>query len=57
MCVGTKQMTRLKTPIYTQCNDFDRCYGEESGERRMVERRREFLLRAGSFPPQNLQGR
>jgi hypothetical protein len=57
MCVGTKQMTRLKTPIYTQCNDFDLCYGEESGERRMAQRRREFLQRTGWFPPQNLQGR
>lgn len=31
------------TPICTQCNDFDRCFGEETGESRMAERRREFL--------------
>jgi nitrogen fixation protein NifQ len=36
------------TPICTQCNDFDLCFGEESGESRMAERRREFLLRADS---------
>jgi nitrogen fixation protein NifQ len=45
------------TPICTQCNDFDLCFGEESGESRMAERRREFLLHAGSLPPQNLQER
>lgn len=31
------------TPVCTQCNDFDLCFGEESGESRMAERRREFL--------------
>ncbi|WP_063203450.1 nitrogen fixation protein NifQ [Bradyrhizobium sp. AT1] len=31
------------TPVCTQCNDFDLCFGEESGETRMAERRREFL--------------
>jgi len=30
------------TPVCTQCNDFDLCFGEESGESRMAERRREF---------------
>lgn len=44
-------------PIYAQCDDFDLCYGEESGEGRMAERRREILLHAGSLPPRNLQGR
>lgn len=34
------------TPVCTQCNDFDLCFGEESGESRMAERRREFLLNA-----------
>ncbi|OAF06897.1 hypothetical protein AYJ54_18935 [Bradyrhizobium centrolobii] len=31
------------TPVCTQCNDFDLCFGEESGESRMAERRREFM--------------
>ncbi|WP_431202476.1 nitrogen fixation protein NifQ [Bradyrhizobium betae] len=31
------------TPICTQCSDFDLCFGEESGESRMAERRREYL--------------
>ena len=33
------------TPVCTQCNDFDLCFGEESGESRMAERRREVTLR------------
>ena len=32
------------TPVCTQCNDFDQCFGEESGESRMAERRREVAL-------------
>ena len=35
------------TPVCTQCNDFELCFGEESGESRMAERRREFLRGAG----------
>ena len=35
------------TPVCTQCNDFDLCFGEESGESRMAERRREFLRGTG----------
>ncbi|AWL98747.2 nitrogen fixation protein NifQ [Bradyrhizobium amphicarpaeae] len=35
------------TPVCTQCNDFDACFGEESGESRMAERRREFLRGGG----------
>jgi nitrogen fixation protein NifQ len=31
------------TPVCTQCNDFDLCFGEEDGESRMAERRREYL--------------
>ncbi|HLG79816.1 MAG TPA: nitrogen fixation protein NifQ [Bradyrhizobium sp.] len=34
------------TPVCTQCNDFALCFGEESGESRMAERRRDFLLQA-----------
>lgn len=32
------------TPVCTQCNDFQLCFGEESGESRMAERRREVAL-------------
>ena len=35
------------TPVCTQCNDFDLCFGEESGESRMADRRREFLRGSG----------
>ncbi|SFI18267.1 nitrogen fixation protein NifQ [Bradyrhizobium sp. cf659] len=35
------------SPVCTQCNDFDLCFGEESGESRMAERRREFLRGGG----------
>ena len=34
------------TPVCTQCSDFDLCFGEETGESRMAERRREFLRSA-----------
>jgi len=33
------------TPVCTQCNDFDLCFGEESGESRMALRRREVAQR------------
>ncbi|WP_024521118.1 nitrogen fixation protein NifQ [Bradyrhizobium sp. Tv2a-2] len=32
------------TPVCTQCKDFNLCFGDESGESRMAERRREALL-------------
>lgn len=38
------------TPVCTQCNDFELCFGEESGESRMAERRREILLNAEAPP-------
>jgi nitrogen fixation protein NifQ len=38
------------TPVCTQCNDFELCFGDESGESRMAERRREFLLQAELVP-------
>lgn len=31
------------TPVCTQCRDFNHCFGEESGESRMAERRRKHL--------------
>jgi nitrogen fixation protein NifQ len=34
------------TPVCTQCNDFNLCFGDESGESRMADRRRELLLQA-----------
>ena len=33
------------TPVCTQCRDFELCFGDESGESRMAERRREAALR------------
>ncbi|MCA6111340.1 nitrogen fixation protein NifQ [Bradyrhizobium cenepequi] len=36
------------TPVCTQCNDFDLCFGDESGESRMAERRRGVLLQAAA---------
>jgi nitrogen fixation protein NifQ len=32
------------TPVCTQCRDFDLCFGDESGESRMAERRRDLSL-------------
>jgi nitrogen fixation protein NifQ len=34
------------TPVCTECRDFDLCFGEESGESRMADRRREAALHA-----------
>lgn len=34
------------TPVCTDCRDFDLCFGDESGESRMAERRREVTLSA-----------
>jgi len=34
------------TPVCTNCSDFDLCFGEESGESRMADRRREWLSRS-----------
>jgi nitrogen fixation protein NifQ len=39
------------TPVCTQCNDFDLCFGEEDGESRMAERRRQ-VLRGAADPLQ-----
>ena len=36
------------TPVCTQCNDFELCFGEESGESRMAERRRDFLIQTAT---------
>jgi nitrogen fixation protein NifQ len=34
------------TPVCTECRDFDLCFGDESGESRMADRRRELALQA-----------
>lgn len=46
------------TPVCTQCNDFELCFGEESGESRMAVRRREFLQQTPLIPvtPDGPQG-
>jgi nitrogen fixation protein NifQ len=33
------------TPVCTQCADFSRCYGDESGESRLAQRRRDMALK------------
>jgi nitrogen fixation protein NifQ len=33
------------TPVCTQCRDFNLCFGDESGESRMAERRKDVALR------------
>lgn len=38
------------TPVCTQCDDFNICFGEESGEGRMAERRHDLLLQATAWP-------
>lgn len=40
------------TPVCTQCSDFERCFGDESGESRLAYRRRAFALNAdpGTLP-------
>jgi nitrogen fixation protein NifQ len=43
------------TPVCTQCADFHRCYGDESGESRLAQRRRDAALQEfalnGASPP------
>jgi len=39
------------TPVCTECRDFDLCFGDESGESRMAERRREATLSAALPTP------
>ncbi|MFB6418778.1 nitrogen fixation protein NifQ [Bradyrhizobium tunisiense] len=36
------------TPVCTECKDFNHCFGDESGESRMAERRRDVLLTAAA---------
>ncbi len=37
-------LVMCSTPVCTNCNDFNVCFGDESGESRMAERRREVTL-------------
>ncbi|WP_244644415.1 nitrogen fixation protein NifQ [Azorhizobium oxalatiphilum] len=39
------------TPVCTQCADFDLCFGDESGESRMAERRRALERATPSLSP------
>jgi nitrogen fixation protein NifQ len=39
-------LVMCSTPVCTNCNDFNLCFGDESGESRMAERRREVTLAA-----------
>ncbi|WP_341992565.1 nitrogen fixation protein NifQ [Azorhizobium sp. AG788] len=43
------------TPVCTQCADFDLCFGDESGESRMADRRRTLALGASSAAPSSSQ--
>jgi nitrogen fixation protein NifQ len=43
-------MVMCTTPVCSNCGDFDRCFGEESGESRMAERRREVAWQGSSRP-------
>ncbi|WP_413776444.1 nitrogen fixation protein NifQ [Rhodopseudomonas sp. P2A-2r] len=36
------------TPVCTDCSDFDICFGDETGESRMADRRRESSLQASA---------
>jgi nitrogen fixation protein NifQ len=43
-------LVMCSTPVCTNCNDFDLCFGDESGESRMAERRREVSLQTAVIP-------
>lgn len=45
------------TPVCTNCNDFDLCFGDESGESRMAERRREVTLQVALVATATLPSR
>ena len=42
------------TPVCTECRDFELCFGDESGESRMAERRREAAQNAFATPAVSL---
>ena len=41
-------LVMCSTPVCANCNDFNLCFGDESGESRMAERRREVSLQAAA---------
>jgi len=49
-------LVMCSTPVCTNCNDFNLCFGDESGESRMAERRREVTLAALSASGASLSG-
>jgi nitrogen fixation protein NifQ len=44
------------TPVCTQCADFNRCYGDESGESRLAQRRRDTALNELALNGASLDG-
>ncbi len=42
-------LVMCSTPVCTNCNDFNLCFGDESGESRMADRRREVSMQAARF--------
>ena len=44
-------LVMCSTPVCTNCNDFNLCFGDESGESRMAERRREVSLQPSLASP------
>jgi nitrogen fixation protein NifQ len=44
-------LVMCSTPVCTHCRDFDLCFGDESGESRMADRRREVALQATRSAP------
>jgi nitrogen fixation protein NifQ len=44
------------TPVCTQCADFSRCYGDESGESRLAQRRRDMALNELAVNAASLNG-
>jgi nitrogen fixation protein NifQ len=48
LCEGDG-LVMCSTPVCTQCSDFDRCFGEETGESRLAQQRRAAALYTASF--------
>lgn len=42
-------LVMCSTPVCTNCNDFNLCFGDESGASRMADRRREVSLQAAAL--------
>nr|WP_271592118.1 nitrogen fixation protein NifQ [Bradyrhizobium sp. CCBAU 65884] len=50
MLCENEGLVMCKTPVCKQCDDFNLCFGEESGESRMTEARRHVFVAGGSRP-------